>query len=406
MDELQILIIDDEAKMARLMASAIAASGRTIETETNSGGALKRVKRERFDIIITDLRMPDVSGMEILEAAMGHTPPPAVILCTAFATAETAVEAMKKGAFDYLIKPVKIDELAVVVEKAALHLSLRNENRELKDENRELRQALDKKYRPEELIIGSSPAMQDVTRVVERVARTRSTVLIRGESGTGKELVARAIHYQSPRMNAPFVKVNCAAIPSGLLESEFFGHMRGSFTGAIANHIGKFERADKGSIFLDEIGEIPIDLQTKLLRVLQESEFERVGGTKTIAVDVRVIAATNRDLEAAIRDGKFREDLYYRLNVVEIRVPPLAERQGDVDLLIDHFLAIFNAEMGVTRTLDETARRALLAYRWPGNIRELENCMEHAVVIAEGDTIRVEDLPQSIRRFVENGVNA
>jgi two-component system, NtrC family, response regulator AtoC len=405
-DELQILIIDDEAKMARLMASAIAASGRTIETETNSAAALKRVKRERFDVVITDLRMPEVSGLEILEAAMTHTPPPVVILCTAFATAETAVEAMKKGAFDYLIKPVKIDELAVVVEKAALHISLRNENRELKDENRDLRQALDKKYRPGESIIGSSPAMQDVMRVVERVARTRSTVLIRGESGTGKELIARAIHFQSPRMNAPFVKVNCAAIPSGLLESEFFGHMRGSFTGAIANHIGKFERADTGSIFLDEVGEIPIDLQTKLLRVLQESEFERVGGTKTISVDVRIIAATNRDLEAAIRAGKFREDLYYRLNVVEIHVPQLSERQGDVELLIDHFLKLFNEEMGANRAFDELTRKALLTYPWPGNIRELENCIEHAVVISEGDTIRIEDLPQSIRKFVENGTKA
>ncbi len=392
MEELQILIVDDEPKMVKLMANALAAPGRVIETETVAPAALKRVRRERFDVIVTDLRMPDADGMQILEAAIAHDPPPAVILATAFATAETAVEAMKKGAFDYLIKPVKMDELKVVVAKAAEHLDLRNENREL-------RQALEKRYRAEELIVGKSAGIQEALRIVRRVAPMKSTALIRGESGTGKELVARAIHYQSPRMNGPFVKVNCAAIPSGLLESELFGHVRGAFTGAVANHVGKFERADKGSIFLDEVGEIPIDLQTKLLRVLQESEFERVGGSKTVKVDARVIAATNRDLEAAIREGRFREDLYYRLNVVEIHVPPLSQRDGDVELLIGHFLSKTAETMGVgPKTLEDSARALLLSYRWPGNIRELENAIEHAVVISEGETIRVEDLPQAIRR--------
>jgi DNA-binding NtrC family response regulator len=391
-DELQILIVDDEVKMTKLMAEALAASGRIIETETKGGAALLRVKRERFDIVITDLRMPESDGMEILEAALGHDPKPCVIIATAFATTENAIAAMKRGAFDYLIKPVKLDELNLVVEKAAEHLALKNENREL-------RQALDRKYSSSDLIVGASASVREVQRMIEKVARTRSTVLIRGESGTGKELVARAIHYTSPRMNAPFVKVNCAAIPSGLLESELFGHMKGAFTGAVASHTGKFERADKGSLFLDEIGEIPPDLQTKLLRVLQESEFERVGGSKTVKVDVRIIAATNRDLEAAIKEGKFREDLYYRLNVVEIPVPRLAERDGDVELLIDHFLAHFSTDLGIGgRSLAPEARQALLAYPWPGNIRELENAIEHAVVVSESDQIGLEDLPQAVRK--------
>jgi DNA-binding NtrC family response regulator len=391
-DELQIFIVDDEVKMTRLMAEALAAPGRIIETETRGGAALLRVKRERFDIVITDLRMPESDGMEILEAALGHDPKPCVIIATAFATTENAIAAMKRGAFDYLIKPVKLDELNLVVEKAAEHLALKNENREL-------RQALDRKYSSSDLIVGASASVREVQRMIEKVARTRSTVLIRGESGTGKELVARAIHYTSPRMNAPFVKVNCAAIPSGLLESELFGHMKGAFTGAVASHTGKFERADKGSLFLDEIGEIPPDLQTKLLRVLQESEFEKVGGSKTVKVDVRIIAATNRDLEAAIKDGKFREDLYYRLNVVEIPVPRLAERDGDVELLIDHFLAHFSTDLGIgSRTLAPEARQALLAYPWPGNIRELENAIEHAVVVSESDQIGLEDLPQAVRK--------
>jgi len=401
MEELQILVIDDEPKMAKLMASALKSEGRIIETETKPKAALKRVERERFDIVITDLKMPDVDGIQILSAARHHTPPSAVILVTAFATAETAVEAMKKGAFDYLIKPVKMDELSIVVNRATETISLKNENLAL-------REALDKRYRQEDLIIGNSPEIQEALRIVRKVAPTKSTVLIRGESGTGKELIARAIHYQSSRMNEPFVKVNCAAIPSGLLESELFGHAKGAFTGAIANHVGKFESADKGSLFLDEVGEIPIELQTKLLRVLQESEFERVGGNKTIKSDVRIIAATNRNLEEAISEGKFREDLFYRLNVVEIFVPPLSARQGDTELLIEYFLKESAINLGLLqpKKLSDEAKKILLSYNWPGNIRELENAIAHAAVIAEGDTIRVSDLTQAIRKFADSIANA
>lgn len=392
MEQLQILIVDDEAKMAKLMAQALDGPDRIIETESVSKAALKRLKRERFDIVITDLRMPDVDGLEILEAARAHTPPSEVILVTAFASAETAVEAMKKGAFDYLMRPVKMQELGVVVERAA-------EKLDLKLENEQLREALDKKYHTDENIIGKSPEIAEVQRLIGRVARTKSTVLIRGASGTGKELVARSIHYRSPRMNGPFVKVNCAAIPSGLLESELFGHMRGAFTGAVQTRVGKFEQSDKGTLFLDEVGEIPLELQTKLLRVLQESEFERVGANKTIKVDVRIVAATNRNLEEMISDGLFREDLYYRLKVVEIPVPSLSERGGDVEILINHFLNKFGADLGVgEKELSEESRELLMTHDWPGNIRELENAIEHAVVMAEKETITPDDLPLSIRR--------
>jgi DNA-binding NtrC family response regulator len=330
------------------------------------------------DLVLTDLKLPGMDGLALLEqlhAQNAHLP---VIVMSAFGTVEIAVEAMKKGAVDFLPKPFSLDHLTVVVEKAL-------EVRKLRDENRELREALGQRYKFEN-IIGHSAPMQDIFSTIMRVAPTRATVLLAGESGVGKDMIARAIHQHSPRKDRPFVKINCTAIPENLMESELFGYEKGAFTGANTSKPGKFEQADTGTVFLDEIGDVPGSVQVKLLRVLQEREFERLGSNKTQHTDVRVIAATNVDLRAALEQGTFREDLYYRLNVVPMNIPPLRERKDDIPYLVEHFAKKFGGE------ISEGAMERLTSYHWPGNVRELENVVERTILLAQGPRVEASDV--------------
>ncbi|HLF49728.1 MAG TPA: sigma-54 dependent transcriptional regulator, partial [Methylomirabilota bacterium] len=351
--------------------------------------ALARFKQEPFDLVLTDQKMPDLSGLELLEGVRAITPEAAVLIMTAYGTIETAVSAIKAGAADYLTKPVNLDELLHRIHQV-------QERQRLLTENRELRDALVGRHRVEG-IIGESGQMQEVLSLVRRVAPSDATVLIRGESGTGKELIAKAIHYASPRASGLLVKVNCAALPETLIESELFGHEKGAFTGAVSARKGRFELADGGSLFLDEIGDLPAPVQVKLLRVLQERELERVGSSRPIAVNVRLLAATHRNLEALVREGRFRDDLYYRINVVTITLPPLRERREDLPLFIDHFLRTFAAKNGKTiRGLSREARETLLRYDYPGNVRELENLIERAVVLTRDEVIGLADLPLTL----------
>jgi DNA-binding NtrC family response regulator len=365
--------------------------------------ALSLLSHESFDIIITDLLLPDINGIDILKQCKEISPHTEVILITGHASAETAVKAMKEGAYDYITKPLNFDELSIIISKAV-------EKRQLLSENVYLKQQLHTKYDFAN-IIGASPAMQKIFARMKRVAGTDSTILVLGESGTGKELVARAIHFNSHRKDKAFIPVNCAAIPENLLESELFGHVKGSFTGAIRDKIGKFEAANNGTVFLDEIGTMPMHLQTKLLRVLQEQEIERIGSTRTIQLDVRVISATNLNLEAEVKKGTFREDLYYRLNVIPIVLPPLRERTEDILALAKHFIEKNCREMKRRlMSISPEALEVLEAYRWPGNVRELENVVERVVALTEGDRITFHDIPSSIReevltRVTEHGVD-
>ncbi len=385
-DPLRILVVDDEPAQRELVCGFLRKHGFDVAEAGGGKEAVARVKREPFDLVLTDQSMPDLSGIEVLEAVRSTSPETAVVIITAYGTIETAVSAVKAGAADYLTKPLNLDDLLHRVHRVG-------ERQRLVAENRELREALAERHRVEG-IIGESGRMQEVLSLVRRVAPSDATVLIRGESGTGKELIARALHYASPRAGGPLVKVNCAALAESLLESELFGHEKGAFTGAVASRKGRFELADGGSIFLDEIGDLPPHLQVKLLRVLQEREFERVGSSRPVKVDVRLLAATHRDLEALVREGRFREDLYYRINVVTIVLPPLRERREDLPPLIEHFLRGFAGKNGKTvRGLTREAREALLRYDYPGNIRELENLIERAVVLTRDDVIGVEDLP-------------
>ena len=328
------------------------------------------------DLILTDLKLPGMDGLALLEQLRAQNAHMPVIVMSAFGTVEIAVEAMKKGAVDFLPKPFSLDHLTVVVEKAL-------EVRKLRDENRELREALGQRYQFEN-IIGRSAAMQEIFATIMRVAPTRATVLLAGESGVGKDMIARAIHQHSPRKDRPFVKINCTAIPENLMESELFGYEKGAFTGANTSKPGKFEQADTGTVFLDEIGDVPASIQVKLLRVLQEREFERLGSNKTQHTDVRVIAATNVDLRAALEQGTFREDLYYRLNVVPMNIPPLRERKEDIPYLVEHFAKKFGGE------ISEGAMERLMSYHWPGNVRELENVVERSVLLAQGPRVEAE----------------
>jgi DNA-binding NtrC family response regulator len=330
------------------------------------------------DLILTDLKLPGMDGLELLARLNEQNSHAPVIVMSAFGTVENAVEAMKKGAVDFLPKPFSLDHLTVVVEKAL-------ELRKLRDENRELREALGQRYQFEN-IIGHSPAMQEIFATITRVAGTRATVLLAGESGVGKDMIARAIHQHSPRRDRPFVKINCTAIPENLMESELFGYEKGAFTGANISKPGKFEAADTGTVFLDEIGDVPPGIQVKLLRVLQEREFERLGSNKTLHTDVRVVAATNVDLRAALEQGTFREDLYYRLNVVPLNIPPLRERKDDIPYLVEHFAKKFNGE------ISEGALERLLSYHWPGNVRELENVIERSILLAQGPRVEADDV--------------
>ena len=387
---MKILVVDDEPAQRELVSGFLARHGFEVTTARDGAEALERFRREPVDLILTDQKMPGLSGLELTQAARAVNPEVAVVLMTAYGTIEHAVAAIKAGATDYLTKPLNLDEL--------LHrLGQVRDHQRLLGENRELRAALQERHRVEG-ILGDSGRMQEVLSLVRRVAASDATVLIRGESGTGKELIAKAIHYASRRAEGPLVRVNCAALPETLLESELFGHEKGAFTGAQATRRGRFELAHGGSLFLDEIGDLPPHLQVKLLRVLQEREIERVGSSRPIPVDVRLLAATHRDLEALVKAGSFREDLYYRINVVTLAVPPLRERREDIPLLLDHFLSKFARENGKTiRGLTREARDTLLRYDYPGNVRELENLMERAVVLTRDEVIGRADLPLSVR---------
>ncbi len=382
----RILIVDDEVDALDLMEELFQKNGYETYTARNGLEALSIIRDHEPDIMISDLVMPEMDGMKLLDVVSKKYPDIAVIMITAHGTIETAVEAMKKGAKDYILKPLRLDEIVAKVETIAQLKSLIRENEYL-------REKLSKKYKFDN-IVGKNKKMLALFELVKDVAQTSSTVLIRGESGTGKELIAHAIHFNSERAKKPFVKVNCAVLAENLLESELFGHVKGAFTGAIKDKLGRFELAHGGTIFLDEIGDISPNMQLKLLRVIQEGEFERVGGTETIKVDVRIIAATNRNLEEAMQKGEFRQDLYYRLNVIPIEVPPLRERRDDIPLLVSHFLEKFNREFNKKiQAVDDEAMKFLQSYHWPGNIRELENLLERAVVLNKTGILTTRDFP-------------
>ncbi len=382
----RILVVDDEEQMRELLTKVLSKNGYHVSVCGEGTEALALLEREPMDLVVTDVRMPGLGGMEALRAIKELNPEIVVIIMTAFGSIDQAVQAVKEGAYDYINKPFKIDEMLLTIEKAL-------EERRLRREVSTLRQELRTRYRFDNLI-GKSRAMQDVFSLIEQVANSRSTVMVYGKSGTGKELAAKAIHYNSPRATKAFVAVNCAAIPSELLESELFGHEKGSFTGAIATKVGKFELATGGTLFLDEVGSMRLDLQAKILRALQEREVERVGGTRTIKIDVRVIAATNRELKKAVDEGTFREDLYYRLNVVPVTLPDLKDRQEDIPLLANHFVQKFSQESNPNvREISKEAMTVLLSYSWPGNVRELENVIERAVTLGRGPAIQPGDLP-------------
>lgn len=380
-----ILIVEDEPKMLRLLELNLADEGYATHTAGSAENGLKVLARERIDLVLSDVKLPGMSGLEFLQAVKRANANVPVVMMTAYGTVESAVEAMKDGASDYVLKPFSIEEIKLIVRKEL-------EVRRLHEENRLLREAVGRRYQFAN-IVARSAAMQEVLATVERVAQTNATVLLGGESGVGKDMIARAIHQHSRRVNGPFIKINCTAIPENLLESELFGYEKGAFTGAAAAKPGKFELADNGTIFLDEIGDMPGSLQAKLLRVLQEREFERLGATRTTRVDVRVVAATNQDLRAALEQGTFREDLYYRLNVVPISIPPLREHKEDIPYLVDHFVTRFGAGAGKgIQGITPAAMKMLTDFHWPGNVRELENIIERAVVMARGPEIDVEDI--------------
>ncbi len=388
----KILVVDDEQSMRDFLAIMLKKEGHDVVTAENGSDALKAVQAEIFDLVISDVKMPGLDGIDVLKATKEISPETVVIMVTAFATAETAVEAMKHGAYDYIIKPFKIDEIKFIINNSL-------EKRHLRKENILLKREIESRAGFENFI-GKSGPMQKVFALIRQVAETNSIVLISGESGTGKELVARAIHINSARKNGPFVTVNCGALPETLLESELFGYMKGAFTGATSNKQGLFEAANGGAIFLDEISATTPALQVKLLRVLQEREFMRVGGTTGIKVDVHIIAASNKDLFAEVSKGLFREDLFYRLNVIPIHLPPLRERKEDIPALIDFFLRKFSKKEGASlliKKIDAEALEALMQHPWPGNVRELENMIERLVIITPGDTIRLEHVPDAVK---------
>jgi two-component system response regulator AtoC len=380
----KVLVIDDEANLRKVLSALLRRDGYEVAIAEDGEMGLADFQKNGADAVITDLVMPKLGGMEVLRAVNATDPEVPVIIITAHGTVDSAVEAIKLGAFDYITKPFDQRELSNVLAKAVrTHDSAR-------------RNARGEKGRP--ALVGESPAMQDVLRIIDKVADTPSTVLITGESGTGKELIATALHQGSSRRDKPFIRINCAAIPKDLMESELFGYERGAFTGAVTSKPGRFELADGGTLFLDEIGEIPVEMQVKLLRALQESEFERVGGIKTTHVDVRLIAATNRDLNAEIEAGRFRKDLYYRLAVVPISLPPLRERPSDIATLVRHFLDKYNRRLNKKiEGMTDEALSLIQAYAWPGNIRELENLVERTLLFADGPRIDVADLPPLVR---------
>jgi two-component system response regulator AtoC len=391
-----ILVVDDDAETRDLLREVLGDEGYNVVVSSSGEEALEVGKQECFDIIISDIKLgPNLTGLDVLKAYKSIQPESEVILITAFGSMETAIEALKGGAFDYLSKPFKIEELLVQVGRAL-------ENRALLRENRNLRQQLESQVQLSSLV-GRTPAMLEVYKKIAMVSESRSTVLIYGESGTGKELVARAIHYNGPRAEQKFFAINCGALPESLLETELFGHVRGSFTGAVGNKRGIFEEADGGTVFLDEVAEMSPALQVKLLRTLEEQEVRRVGSNRPVPVDVRILAASNRNLGELVERKKFRQDLYFRLRVIEIELPPLRERSEDIPLLAEHFLKRFERERGRTFTISPQAFSVLLTYDWPGNVRELENALEAAVALNRSGTITLEDLPPKVRADFQKG---
>jgi len=385
----KILIVDDELNMRLVLSALLKKEGYEIASAADGNEAMDVLKSDGIDAVITDLKMPNMDGMELLRRMNNKYPDVPVIMITAHGTVATAVEALKKGALDYITKPFDLDELKNVVSKAIKTRALK-EN-EIRAPQEDIERAG---------IIGASKSMENIFEAIRRVAPTTTTILIIGETGTGKELVADAIHYNSPRKKNPLIKINCAAIAKTLMESELFGHEKGAYTGAAITKPGKFELAHKGTLFLDEVGEIPRDMQVKLLRVLQEQEFERVGGLRTIKVDVRIIAATNQNLLQQVKTGNFREDLYYRLNVFPIEVPPLRERKEDILPLTDYFVEKFNKKLGASVKVAEKAKEILLRYDWPGNIRELENLIERMMLLSKNGTITLDEIPEELKAAI------
>lgn len=385
-----ILIVDDEKNYLLVLEDLLIEEGYQVVTADSALKALEIFQESDLDVVITDMKMPGMDGMALLEAIHSLNPDLPVIMMTAFGSVERAVEAMRKGAFDYILKPFKNEELKLTIRKGIEHY-------QLVCRNRYLTQELQERYRFSN-IIGKSTPMQRIYQLIEKVAPTKATVLISGESGTGKELIARAIHFNSTRRDQPFISVNCGALPESLLESELFGHEKGAFSGAVNQRKGRFELAHQGTLFLDEISEMSTPLQVKLLRVLQEMEFERVGGSQTLKVDVRVVAASNRNLQEEVAASRFRGDLFYRLNVVHVGLPALRERTDDIPLLVNHFLRKYGEESNRTGiAIDQDAMRVLLEYHWPGNVRELENVIERAVILSNGKEISIKDLPAEVR---------
>jgi two-component system response regulator AtoC len=390
----RILVVDDEENIRLVLRTLLRKHGYDVEVAESGEAALVMVDSFGPDVILTDVRMPKMGGLDLLATLRAKQYPATVIVMSAYGNVDLALEAMKAGAYDYVSKPFKPDEIVLALRKAEERETLRRENRALKEQIRQESQF--------ESILAKSAPMVDVFRTIAKIADFKTTVLIVGESGVGKELVAKAIHSRSSRKNAPFIAINCGAIPENLLESELFGHKKGAFTDANADRRGLFEEANAGTLFLDEIGELPLNLQVKLLRVLQEESIRRLGEARDIKIDVRIIAATHRDLGAEAKAGRFREDLFYRINVLPILIPPLRARREDINLLIDHFVARNNARLGTqTRGLSNDARKLLLEYAWPGNVRELENTIERAMVLAETDIIQASDLPERIREALD-----
>jgi len=390
MDSLAILIVDDEKAQRDMVCGFLRKEGFQVLGAANGQEALEILRSRSIDMVLSDFRMPGLSGLELLQSARKINPETPVVIVTAYGTVDSAVQAMKEGAYDYLTKPIQLDELLQLIRRI-------EERQHLVREVKELKEKLLERFRFDN-IVGSSGKMQEVLGLVARVAPSDSTVLIRGESGTGKELIAKALHYNSPRSRGPFIKVNIAALPETLLESELFGHEKGAFTGAVEMRRGRFEAAHGGTLFLDEIGDLSPSLQVKLLRVLQEREFERLGSTRPIQVDIRILAATNRNLEKAVQEKQFREDLYYRLNVVPIFLPPLRERREDIPDLLDHLLRKFSqAQRKKVEGISREALDLLLKYSYPGNVREMENLIERAVILTRHNVIGPEDLPAYLR---------
>jgi two-component system response regulator AtoC len=393
----RVLLVDDDASLCETLVLGLGKRGCVVQFRTSADAALRALEADDFDVVVTDLNMRGIGGLELCERIVGSRPDLPVLVLTAFGSLEAAVAAIRAGAYDFINKPVELDVLAIAIDRAATHRNLREEVKRLRLESGRLPRF--------DALVGQSPAMQAAYDLIERVAQVDATVLITGESGTGKEVVARTIHDRSHRRGGPFVAINCAAMPEALLESELFGHTKGAFTDARTAEVGLFSRASRGTIFLDEIGDMPIGLQPKLLRVLQERTVRPVGGRDEVPIDVRVVVATNRDLESAIEDGRFREDLYYRINVVHIPLPPLRARAGDILPLAQHFLSHFATRAGKNITgFAPAAAQKLVAYGWPGNVRELQNCMERAVALTRFDVIGVDDLSEKIRDYQRSHV--